>query len=412
MINRSNTAYVFYQYFYPDDVVSAVHFTELCTGLVKRGWDVTAFPCNRGCRDNSVVYPADGEIEGVRIERLWRPALRQSTTVGRIVNALWLILRWSILAVRRRRRPDVVIIGTDPILSVLVAIAWRFFKPRTILANWCFDLYPEAAYAENLLSRQGLAAKLMHVALRKAYRACDLVVDIGPCMRSLLLRYDSSLRMATLTPWALEEPHDPLATPQNERNAIFGNSQFGLLYSGTFGRAHSYQSVLDLARLLRADDVSLTFSIRGNREEALRAAVSPDDSNIHFVAFTSSENLQGRLASADVHVVTLREEWSGTVVPSKFFGALAIGRPVLFCGDSQSAVAQWIQQYDLGWVLTPDNLQEVAESLRQSLKNPLAMQEMRERCHRIYHTYFSREIGIEGWHRQLTELCAWREIPS
>ncbi|MGA2049197.1 MAG: glycosyltransferase [Terracidiphilus sp.] len=133
MTNRSNTAYVFYQYFYPDNVVSAVHFTELCIGLAKRGWEVTAFPCNRGCRDDAVVYPGDGEIEGVRIERLWRPALRQSTTVGRIVNALWLILRWSILATQRGRRPDVVIIGTDPILSVLVAIAWRFFKPRTIL---------------------------------------------------------------------------------------------------------------------------------------------------------------------------------------------------------------------------------------------------------------------------------------
>jgi hypothetical protein len=408
MADRSDKVYVFYQYFHPDDVVSSVLLTELGTGLTKRGWDVTAFPCNRSCHDNSIVYPREGELEGVAIERLWRPAWRQSSSVGRILNALWMILRWSLLAAKPGRKPSVVIIGTDPILSVLVAFAWRFFKPKTIIAHWCFDLYPEAAFADNLMSRRSVAARLIQVLLKKAYRACDLVVDIGPCMRELLLRYDSSMRMATITPWALEEPAHVLPIPAAERQAMFGDSPFGLLYSGTFGRAHSFQSVLDLARLLRAEDVHLTFSIRGNREEALRAAIGPEDSNIHIAPFTEAKNLADRLASADVHVVTLREQWTGTVVPSKFFGALAIGRPALFCGDSRSAVARWIEQYDLGWVLAPENLPEVAESMRRLSTDKLAMQQKGELCHDVYHALFSREIGLDGWHRELTELLATR----
>jgi glycosyltransferase involved in cell wall biosynthesis len=185
-----------------------------------------------------------------------------------------------------------------------------------------------------------------------------------------------------------------------------------LLYSGSFGRAHSFQSVLDLARLLRADDVHLTFSIRGNREAALRAAIGPEDSNIHFAPFTEAKNLSDRLASADVHVVTLHERWTGTVVPSKFFGALAIGRPVLFCGDSQCAVARWIKQYDLGWVLTPENLQEVAESMRRLSTDKLAMQQKGELCHKVYRATFSREIGLDEWHRELIELLKGRSRPT
>jgi glycosyltransferase involved in cell wall biosynthesis len=319
-----------------------------------------------------------------------------------------MIFRWTLLAAQRGRTPDVVIIGTDPILSVLVAIAWRLFKPKTIIANWCFDLYPEAAYADNLLSRQGLPARILHVLLKKAYRSCDLVIDIGPCMRKLLLLYDSSLRMATLTPWALEEPACPLPIPTGERQAMFGNSPFGLLYSGTFGRAHSYQLIMELARLLHAENVCLTFSIRGNREAALRAAVVSEDTNIRFAPFTAAENLSDRLASADVHVVTLREEWTGIVIPSKFFGALAIGRPVLFCGDPQSAVAQWIERYDLGWVLTPENLLEVATSLRVLLKDRSAVQRKGALCHKVYHEHFSRKIVLDGWHRELTELLTNR----
>ena len=341
-------AYIFYQFFYPDDVVGSTLFSELCAGLVRRGWEVTAFPSTRGCHSKSSKYPKEGEFEGVKIKRVWRPAWRQSSGMGRILNAAWMLLRWSMLATRHQPKPDVVIVGTDPILSVLIAIVWRFFQPDIIIAHWCFDLYPEAAFADGLLNRRSAAARVMNFLLKKAYRTCDLVVDIGPCMRNLLLRYDAALPMATLVPWALDEPQHVLSIPSAERRLVFDDAPIGLLYAGSFGRAHSYESLLKLARLLRPNGVRLTFSVRGNREKALRAAVQPEDSNVSFVPFAAAENLADRLACADVHVVSLREEWTGAIVPSKSFGALAVGRPLLFCGDRRSAIAQWIEQYDLG----------------------------------------------------------------
>lgn len=403
-------AYVFYQFFYPDDVVSSTHFSELCAGLVKRGWEVTAFPSTRGCRSEFTDYPSKGNFEGVLIERIWRPAWHQSTAMGRMLNAAWMLLRWSALAIRRRPRPDVLIVGTDPILSVLIAIVWRFFQPDIIIAHWCFDLYPEAAIAAGLLKRRSTAARLMHPLLVKAYQTCDLVVDIGSCMRNLLLRYDASLPMATLVPWALYEPHHVLPIPFSERQMVFDDAPVGLLYAGSFGRAHSYKSLLALARLLRPDGVCLTFSIRGNCEKALRAAVEPEDSNVRFVPYASTENLADRLACADVHVVSLREEWTGAIVPSKSFGALAVGRPLLFCGDRGSAIAQWIEQYSLGWVLTKDNADTVAESMRLFMRDPIAIEQINQRCQRVYRQHFSREVTLDAWHRMLTELISHRSI--
>lgn len=398
--------YVFSHYLHPDDVVSSVLFSELCAGLVCRGWDVTAFPCNRACHNDSAAFPSKGEFEGVKIERIWRPAWRQSSAIGRILNASWMVARWSLLATRKRHRPDAIIVGTDPVLSVLIAIVWRFLKPKTILANWCFDLYPEAAFAEGLLNRRSILARCMHVVLKRAYRACDLVVDLGPCMRDLLLRYSPALRVETIVPWALEESAHPLPISTSEHKALFNDFGLGLLYSGSFGRAHSYEPILSLVRLLKADDVCLTFSVRGNRQEELRAAILPEDSNIRFVPFTTAEYLSIRLSSADVHVVTLREEWTGAVVPSKFFGALAIGRPVLFCGNRSSAVAQWIEQFDLGWVLDRENIEEVAASIRNLLHFPSAILKKGEHCHQVYWQQFSRDMALDRWHRQLTELLS------
>jgi colanic acid biosynthesis glycosyl transferase WcaI len=394
---------VFYHYFHPDDVVSAQHFADLCRGLHAHGWDVTVMPCNRGCRDESQVFPPGEEWDGIHIKRVRRPAFRQNSTLGRLANAAWMIAAWS-LAAFRRPVPDCVIVGTDPILSVLIACVWKLVRRRTRIVHWCFDLYPEAAIADGLLREQSFPIRLMKRFLRSAYRACDLIVDIGPCMRDRLGLYRHGARVETFTPWALVEPKEPESIDAEERKLVFEDARIGLMYSGSFGRAHSCRWILELARLLRNDSVRMAFSVRGNREKELRDSVTPDDTNIAFVPFAPMDRLDKRLGAADIHVVSLREEWTGAVVPSKFFGALAIGRPVVFEGSPDSAIARWIREYGVGWVLDEESLPRVVEEIRELANSEKARLELFARCHRVYKEHFARETVIEAWHRAQTEL--------
>src|SRR5262245_56162805 len=131
---------VLYHYFHPDDVVSARHYEDFCKGLAARGWQVEAMPCNRGCRDERQVYCRHEVWCGITIRRVWRPRLRQASTPGRLLNAAWMILAWSLLLVTRRQRdlPDVLVIGTDPIFSVLVAWVVRRLRPSVRVVHWCY----------------------------------------------------------------------------------------------------------------------------------------------------------------------------------------------------------------------------------------------------------------------------------
>ena len=87
-------AVLLYHYFHPDDVISARLFSDLAEGLVQRGWDVTAVPCQRGCRDPEAVHPLVEAWQGVRVHRVWRPAFRQSANRGRALNAAWMLTAW------------------------------------------------------------------------------------------------------------------------------------------------------------------------------------------------------------------------------------------------------------------------------------------------------------------------------
>src|SRR5438876_10888764 len=120
------------------------------------------------------------------------------------------------------------------------------------------------------------------------------------------------------------------------------------------GRPHGHRAFLALARACRArsgDDVAFCFSSRGNRQDELRAAVTPTDTNVSFVPFAEEAGLEARLAAADLHLVSLQPEWAGIVVPSKFFGSLAVGRPVLYAGPGDSEIARWVGESDVGVTL-------------------------------------------------------------
>jgi glycosyltransferase involved in cell wall biosynthesis len=401
---------VLYHYFHPDDVISARHYGDLCQGLASRGWDVTARPSNRGCRDESLAYPLREAWADITIRRVWRPALRQASAMGRVVNAAWMIAAWAagIVCDRSDRCPDVLVVGTDPVLSVLVAPVVRRLRPRVRIAHWCFDLHPEASVADGLLRAASRPVRMLERLMRSAYHSCDLIADLGACMRERLERYQPACRQATLIPWALVEPAQPEAPDPNVRRELFGNAPLGLLYSGNFGRAHSHSEFLELARRVRGSGIHFSFGVRGNRAELLRQAVRADDPTISFAGFAPEADLEKRLGAADIHLVSLRQDWTGLVVPSKFFGSLAVGRPVLFAGSRQSAVARWIQEHRVGWVLDEAGLDAAAAELRELAHDPGRLRELQRHCHRVYQEHFAKDRIIDVWDRELRGLLGPR----
>lgn len=400
------TALVLYHYLYPDEVVSAVLFTDLCVGLAARGWRVIASSSVRAWHHNDRKYPRRAMWKGVEFRRIWRPGLRQASGLGRLGNALWIIAAWSLLALNRSVQPDVVIVGTDPILSPVISVVWKLFRPRVRLVHWCFDLYPEAAIADGLLRENGLFARLFTGLMQSAYRRFDMLVDIGSCMRERLMKYGSAAAADTIVPWALIEPERPSPIPAGERIELFAGSKLGLLYSGSFGRAHSWRGLPELAEALRGRGGSVVFSVRGSGVAQLREEVERRGSPVDFVEFAPTERLMSRLSAADIHVVSLREEWTGTVVPSKFFGALAIGRPILFLGSDNSAIAKWIRHMRVGWVLDGERIESLATELIEWAESPTAKARLFQHCHAVYQREFSKHRALDRWDQTLrTLLC-------
>lgn len=401
---KSRSLLVFYHYLFPDEVVSSVVFTELSTELARLGWHVQGVSGNRSHRDVNVSFPKSVSSGEVVFRHLWRPRLTQNSSFGRLMNAVWMLARWSLLALTWRGHTDIVLVGTDPILSPLISFPWRLFRPRTRLAHWCFDLYPEAAVEDGLLDRDSSLVRVLVRILEAAYRRFDLMVDIGSCMRARISRYKPTSRLCTITPWALYEPPDFAEPDASERHALFGEAPLGLLYSGSFGRAHSAELLPDLALAIEPRGGRLAFSVGGHAVGQLEKAFQNCTAPVTFAPLCPPSQLQRRLSAADVHIVSLKENWTGTVVPSKFFGALAIGRPVLFVGSRDSAIARWIHELKVGWVLDKESFQSVFCELGELAASPARKQTLFSHCFSIYRQNFSRESSVRRWDTELRAL--------
>lgn len=394
---------VFYHFYKPDDVVSAVHFSDLCEGLARRGWDVTMMTSNRLCRYKGAVSPQQETLDGVEVRRSWRPGFPQSSNVLRIVNSLWIQVAW-LLRFRRMEAPDAIIVGTDPQFSQLMLPLLRRIAPRARILFWSFDMYPEAVLAESSNGIVVAIARMFYRLMPRLYRPVDVMVDIGPCMRSLLREHNTTADYVTLVPWALSEPEFGIPVNREVRARMFGeDAALGVLYSGNMGMAHEYREFLALARMLRhrAPQIVFAFSARGNRMDELLAELTAEDTNIRILPFASLEELEDRLNAADIHLLSLKPKWDGIVVPSKFFGSLAAGKPVLYAGSASSCIGQWIQQFGLGLLLDAERIGQTADKLVEYSNNPGALDEWQKAAYRTYREHFSRDRVIDGWDASL-----------
>ncbi len=389
-----------YHFFHPDTVISARLFSDLAEELVRAGHSVTVFTGNRLIRTNAVL-PEEENWNGVKIKRFPRPNFSQGSNFGRLFNSGILQLKWLWAFRRLRKEFDAVIIGTDPQFSYLMFPFLRLMNRKTKLIHWAFDLYPEAILV-NSPRWMKLLAGLTKPFIPWAYRPVDAMVDIGGCMRELLLKHHHRASCATLTPWALAEPKTMPMPDEQVRKELFGEAKIGLLYSGTVGYAHDLKPFIALARECRKRgiDAAFCFAGYGNCYQVQTAELTLEDRNIRLAGFASEEELEKRLAAADLHLISLRPGWEGVVVPSKFFGALAIGRPVLFSGPDSSGIARWCRQYKIGSTLDNDTL----EQLFELSNHPEQLAVLQQRAFECYRQNFSKEAIIKGWNELLKTL--------
>ena len=150
------------------------------------------------------------------------------------------------------------------------------------------------------------------------------------------------------------------------------------MHSGNIGHAQNLDSLIRAATFLRdLDDLRIVLIGGGARRQELKdLARLLEVEQVRFFGYQPREVLPESLSCADIHVVGLAKGLSGYVVPSRLYGILAVGRPVIVAADAESETAQVVREAEAGVVVPPDRPDLLAAAIRRARDGELDLEAM------------------------------------
>ncbi|WP_342240781.1 glycosyltransferase family 4 protein [Inquilinus sp. OTU3971] len=394
------------RYLHPDQSATSRMTSSLAAGLRERGFPVAGLASRDIHNDRGQRLPSEGDLDGIRIHRLWTSTFGRSTLWGRALDYLTFHLSAAWWVLRHAERGDICIVCTDPpLLSVTLALPLRLRGARMV--NWLHDLFPEVALR---LGMPG-SARLGRLALRlrdwSLARAAVNVTPTGTMGRFLAARGIPPDRLQVVHHWADAGGIRPVPPAANTLRRQWGlEGKFVVGYSGNFGRAHEFDTILEAADRLRSrDDIRFLFIGDGHKRAAVESWVREKQlDNVQFQPLQPSERLSESLCAADVHLVSLLPPLEPCIIPSKFYGILAAGRPTLFIGDLAGEVPAALTTGQCGRFVAIGDSAGLAAHIGELAAAPEASARMGENARDLFEREYTHLRGWDEWGRLIAGL--------
>jgi len=391
------------QYYWPGVEATAHLLTELCEALAEDYEVEVVTGVLRGHED----APREVEHNGVKITRVSSTSYERSELGRRAANYV------SYLGSALKRalsgpRPDLVLCMTDPpiIGDLGVVVGRRVGAPVLVISQ---DVFPEIATELHRLRNPAVIVVLRR--LVGAYlRRADRIVAIGETMRERLEEKGAPAeRLRVIPNWV-----DTRAiTPQprdNEWARKHGLVEpFVAMHSGNVGHAQDLDSLVRAATFLRdRDDIRIVIAGFGARHAEMLDLADRLEvrGTIQFLPYQKRSRLSLSLSTADVHVVGLARGLAGYVVPSRLYGILAAGRPVIVAAEDSSETARLVREIGCGIVIPPARPDLVARTIREAASGGFDLDELGRRGRAYVEDEADRVVAMERYRALVREMLA------
>jgi glycosyltransferase involved in cell wall biosynthesis len=181
---------------------------------------------------------------------------------------------------------------------------------------------------------------------------------------------------------------------------------FVVMHSGNVGHAQNLDNLIRATTFLRdLDDLRAVIVGFGARHaEYVELADRLEADAVSFLPYQPRELLPESLSSADVHFVGLGKGLSGFVVPSRLYGILAVGRPVLAAADEDSETAAVVREVGCGLVVPPDRPDLLAAALRELRSGEHDLEEMGRRGLEYVEATADRRLAVARYRELLEDV--------
>ena len=326
-----------------------------------------------------------------------KATLLQRYLIARAVDGM-LFLLYCIMISSLIRGDSVLVFSNPPFVSGIIP----FFQNRR--NGVCYveqDLFPWTAFLGNRKARKSLIFRLLrgihHFCLRRASK----VVVLSDGMRRIV-SLDRVLKdnIQVISNWAIREEEALIRrTHLSEYLGYEKTNDMPLMirYSGNLGRMHDMQIIEDaILRLSDRTDIRFNISGRGFYKDRL-IQHTLRVSNLQVTDLVPIKELVLSIKSGDISIVSIAKGAENIVCPSKYYGILACGQPVLLIARKWSYIAREVLEHGVGYVIEPGDVESLVSRIDFLSKNRRVLQGLAERARSLYLKMYSRDISIDRY---------------
>ena len=398
------------QYYDPEPLPKPA---QLARVLVKKGHDVTVitgfpnYPYGKLYDGYKIRLWEKLESGGVRIFRVPLFPDHSRSMVRRFLNYVSFSVTSALAGIFWGRQMDAMVVFHPPLTIGITA--WVVSKLRNIPYVYAVsDLWPDLMIASGVLSNKAII-KVLFGLESFVYEKATIVAPVSNGMHAQLLQKGvASNKLEVLTDWANEGVFYPAPPDYEYRSRLGIGEGFVIMFAGQLGIAQGLDTLLDAAYLLR-ESVPLSVVIVGDgieKERLMQKATDYGLDNVHFVGRFPEVDMPKLYALADGLLVHLDASAAFSMsVPSKIYGYMACGRPVLAAVSGSTAAI--VRDSECGVVSEPGNPSQMAEGIKRLYF--LSQEErdsMGSKGREAFLNNYSIECGAENFERVLYKLAS------
>ncbi|EJR48919.1 hypothetical protein IIM_04096 [Bacillus cereus VD107] len=361
-------------YFYPDFASTGQLMTELCLDL-QDDFDITviaAQPNYAGEKVSTKKLFEEDHLENMKIIRIRLPEVDKTSKLSRM-KYIFSYFSLANIALLKEKGVDVIYtISQPPVLGGLIGTIGKFLKRTKHVYN-VQDFNPEQAAAVSYTNNQSVFKIAKKIDMLNCNYA-DCVIVVGNDMSETLKQRFSGKKVPNhevINNWTNEQEIVPLdKSDENIQQFLKDNNlenKFIIMYSGNIGLYYDLENIIKVTEHFREHkDLAFVFigegAVKKDMEEFVRNRKTP---NVFFLPYQPKEFIKYSLNAADVHLVVNQKGIKGVSVPSKIYGVMAAGKPILGVLEQESEAQMLIERSNSGIVVEPQDYEGIIRAIEQ-----------------------------------------------
>ena len=337
------------QLFYPEETSTAYIMTKIAEMLSeKRNVNVI---CGSSSYHSPNLKTNQTIKEGVNIMRIYTPSLNKNNILFRIILFSYFSIGVFFKILFKVKKNDTIILVTNPPTILVIAGFLKQIKKFKLVVI-LQDIFPENAAVSGIINKSSIIYKISLNVMNYGYRNADKLIACGSDMaRHFVAKGIAANRVFVIPNWADHKLIIPdFAMNRNEYFKSNLDGKIVLQFAGNIGRLQGLERFIKLFGRCKNEQLILIIIGDGAHKKLLEDLVEKDNiENVLF--FDSKPRIEQNifLNSCDIGLVTLCNGMYGLGVPSKVYNIMSAGKPILYIGDKNSEIDNYIRDNNIGW---------------------------------------------------------------